>query len=333
MRVKFNKYERVAGLFVLGAVAGTIVIAIGVAVKRGWLEAKREFVTSIQSAEGIRSGTAVLMQGLRIGEVRSVELVSRQQVRVNFVVGEAYWDKVREDSVVRVMRPFIIGDKVLDLGVGSVERQVLLAGAEIKSEASTDLMELLNGRTLGPFVEITGKVAENLKIVAEAFLDPERSRAVIRMFDELSPLLRNANRLTGEANRILVGVNKKDQLITTINNLAKMTEEMSKLLPLVAKDSPEMLQHLSKIAKNTAVLTEELSKAVPEMQKIAPELPRASRRAIEALDETVVTLKALQKSFLLRGSAREVREEEAAKNTPTTRDSESATQERRPAGD
>jgi hypothetical protein len=32
---------------------------------------------------------------------------------------------------------------------------------------------------------------------------------------------------------------------------------------------------------------------------------------LEALDETVVTLKALQKSFLLRGSAAEVREEEA----------------------
>ncbi|HRK08689.1 MAG TPA: MlaD family protein [Pseudobdellovibrionaceae bacterium] len=332
MRVKFNKYERVAGLFVLGAVAGTIVIAIGVAVKRGWLEAKREFVTSIQSAEGVRPGTAVLMQGLRIGEVRQVELVSSQQVRVNFVVGEAYWDKVREDSVVRVMRPFIIGDKVLDLGVGSSEREVLLAGAQIKSEVSTDLMELLNGRTVGPFVEIAGKMAENLKIVAEAFLDPERSRAMIRMFDELSPLLRNANRLTGEANRILAGVNKQDQLIITINNLAKMTEEMSKLLPMVAKDSPEMLQHLSKIAKNTAVLTEELSKAVPEMQKIAPELPRASRRAIEALDETVVTLKALQKSFLLRGSAREVREEEAAKNS-APRDSDAATQERRPAGD
>jgi phospholipid/cholesterol/gamma-HCH transport system substrate-binding protein len=269
---------------------------------------------------------------LRIGEVRKVKLVSSQQVRVNFVVGEAYWDKVREDSVVRVMRPFIIGDKVLDLGVGSAERDVLLAGAQIKSEVSTDLMELLNGRTVGPFVEIAGKMAENLKIVAEAFLDPGRSRAMIRMFDELSPLLRNANRLTSEANRILAGVNKQDQLIITINNLAKMTEEMSKLLPMVAKDSPEMLQHLSKIAKNTAVLTEELSKAVPEMQKIAPELPRASRRAIEALDETVVTLKALQKSFLLRGSAREVREEEAAKNSAPL-DSDAATQERRPAGD
>jgi phospholipid/cholesterol/gamma-HCH transport system substrate-binding protein len=47
------------------------------------------------------------------------------------------------------------------------------------------------------------------------------------------------------------------------------------------------------------------------MQELGPEIPRATRRAMEALDETVVTLKALQKSFILKGSAKEVRDEEA----------------------
>jgi phospholipid/cholesterol/gamma-HCH transport system substrate-binding protein len=72
-----------------------------------------------------------------------------------------------------------------------------------------------------------------------------------------------------------------------------------------------MLGHLGKIARNMAILTDELQRTLPAMQKIAPEIPRASERAIEALDETVVTLKALQKTFLLRSNALEVREEEA----------------------
>ncbi len=72
-----------------------------------------------------------------------------------------------------------------------------------------------------------------------------------------------------------------------------------------------MLGHLSKIAKNMAILTDEVQKTLPMMQKLAPEIPRASERALEALDQTVITLKALQKSFLLRGSVNEVREEEA----------------------
>ncbi|MDZ4084637.1 MAG: hypothetical protein U1E10_16975, partial [Bdellovibrionales bacterium] len=90
-----------------------------------------------------------------------------------------------------------------------------------------------------------------------------------------------------------------------------ITTEVHKAMPEVTKHSPEMLGHLSKIARNMSVLTDELQKTLPMMQKLAPEIPRASERALEALDETVVTLKALQKSFLLRGSAAEVREEEA----------------------
>jgi phospholipid/cholesterol/gamma-HCH transport system substrate-binding protein len=48
------------------------------------------------------------------------------------------------------------------------------------------------------------------------------------------------------------------------------------------------------------------------MHDVGPELPGASRRLLEALNETVVLLKAMQKSFLMRGNVREVREEEEA---------------------
>jgi phospholipid/cholesterol/gamma-HCH transport system substrate-binding protein len=73
-----------------------------------------------------------------------------------------------------------------------------------------------------------------------------------------------------------------------------------------------------------AILSTEMNKALPLLQQVAPEFPRTSRRAMEALDETVVTLKALQKSFILRGGAKEVREEEAARDRvpASTKDNE-----------
>ena len=47
------------------------------------------------------------------------------------------------------------------------------------------------------------------------------------------------------------------------------------------------------------------------VKDIEGDLPRAGRRIVEALDETVVVLKALQKSFILKSAAEEVREEES----------------------
>lgn len=315
-QIKFNRFERVAGLFVLSAIVGGMAMTIAIAIKQGLFDSKIELQTSILTADGVREGTVVSMQGLRIGQVTSVELISANEVHVKFKMKREYLDKVRSDSVVRVMRPFIIGEKVLDVSIGNRDSEQVKEFAKLESIPTTDVMDLLSGRTLGPYFELMGKMAENLKFVAESFLDPKRSQAMVKMFDEMSPLLKNASSLTKQANTMLSGMNKDQQLVTVVNNLVAITAEINRALPEVAKQSPEMLVHLSKIARNMAVLTDEVQKTLPVLQQVAPEIPRASARALEALDETVITLKALQKSFLLRGSVVEVKQEEAQKRLP-----------------
>jgi phospholipid/cholesterol/gamma-HCH transport system substrate-binding protein len=58
------------------------------------------------------------------------------------------------------------------------------------------------------------------------------------------------------------------------------------------------------------VLTEEFKVVLPALAAIAPELPQTSKRAVEALDEAVVLMKALQRSFFVKGNAEKVRKEE-----------------------
>jgi phospholipid/cholesterol/gamma-HCH transport system substrate-binding protein len=317
-KLKFNMYERVAGLFVLTAIAGVIVTAVGVAVQKGWFERKIGFGTTLKSADGVRIGTMVQIAGLRAGAVKEIELQSDNEVRVKFEVSEKFLRHVREDSLVRVVRPFIIGEKVLEVSVGSETLPIMAEHKMLKSEPSADLMDLLNGRNLGPHLEALGKMMENLRFVAEALLDPERSRAMIQMFDELRPTVKNLGTLSRETVAILQDVNKGKKLVRVMDNLANMTDVLNKALPAISQDAPELAADLKKISHNTAILTDELQKTIPLMQDIGPELPRVSRRAIEALDETVVTLKALQRSFVLRGNIQDVRDEEAREREPAS---------------
>lgn len=330
MKIKFNLYERVAGLFVLGAVAGGVAVTIGVAVKKGWFERKIHLSTELKNADGVREGTLVQMAGLRAGSVTSVELKASNEIHVTFEISEKFKDRVREDSVVRLVRPFIIGEKVLDISVGSNEFQVLAENASLKSEPTADIMDLVSGKTLGPYVETMGRMMESLKTVAEALLDPARAKSMVQMFDELQPLLRNGNTLITEVNSVVKQVNNKKQLIRIVNNLADTTDELHRALPAIVKESPQLASDLTKIAKNMAILTDEVQKTLPMMKEIGPELPRASRRAIEALDETVVTLKALQKSFLLRGSVKDVRDEEAAREPAEQKPEDKKLEDKKP---
>lgn len=316
MKVKFNIYERVAGLFVLAAIFGTLVMVVGFAVKRGWFEPKVAFKTVLPSADGLHMGTLVQISGLRAGQVDTIELKSNEEVLVTFEISRKYSHLLKSDSVVRVMRPFVIGEKVLDLSVGSETAQALEEGQTIAAGDNIDLLDVISGRKMGPYLQTLTKMMDNLKFVAEAFLDPKRSQSIVQIFDEMAPLVKNANSITKEVSGILKQVNKKNQLAQTIANLENITTELNKVVPQLTETAPELGHNLGKISNNLAVLTDEMNKVLPAFREVAPEFPRVSHRAIEALDETVITLKAMQKSFLLRGSVKDVKEEEARERQP-----------------
>jgi phospholipid/cholesterol/gamma-HCH transport system substrate-binding protein len=298
MKIRFNKYEKVAGLFVGIAIGAAALGLIGVAVKNGWFARKVKFATEIESADGVHAGTLVQIQGLRVGAVTSVELQANDRVRIEFEVFEKFANKIRTDSSVQMYRPFILSDKVLDVSVGSDGAEFLQAGQMLPTHSSSDIMDMLSGRKMGMILSSFDNLASSLKIVGEAFSNPKRTKDLVQMMDSLRPLVENVNKMSQE--------------------IIKITGVANKALPTFSKEVPDLGHQMALIVKNLNVLTTELQKLTPAIGVIAPELPRTSRRAVEALDEMVVLLKAMQRSFLLRGKVDEIREEEGRKPTNAT---------------
>jgi len=66
------------------------------------------------------------------------------------------------------------------------------------------------------------------------------------------------------------------------------------------------------INKYTVLLISiEMNKILPAISAVAPQLPEASQKSVEALKQAVIVLRAMQKSFLLRGAVKDVQEEDA----------------------
>lgn len=315
MKVRFNKFERVAGLFVVMAIFGCIASGVFVAIQKGWFERKIELKTTFDTAAGLNPGTQVQMSGLRVGSVESVELMSDTQVMVTFSVSQRHFSKIKKDSIARTIRPFLIGDKVLDVSVGGAGAEAVKPGETISAEPSTDLMDLLGGRQMGVALKEMGSLMTSMRTLFQAFSDPKRANAVVEVFDQLLPLVVNVNRMAVEMSTLGKTVNKKKQVQKILENLVTMTDTLNLAMPQLQEmmsASPHLAKDIASIVENMAQMTAEMNKVLPALAEVAPELPRASKRAIEAMDEAVVVLKAMQKSFLLKGSAAEVREEEAA---------------------
>ncbi len=310
MKIRFNKFEKVAGLFV-GIAAGSCVVGmIGIAVKNGWLASKVSYQTELESADGVHAGTTVQIAGLRVGSVTRVDLMTNDKVLVQFEVLEKFKSKVREDSHVIMFRPFILADKVFEVSVGSEGSKEIEPGTIIPMLASTDIMDLLSGKKMGTMLGSFDKLADSLKIVGESFADPKRTQALVKMLDRLSPLVENLNILSVDLVKITGAATKEKRIEVILGNLTKFSQELETVLPAFAREAPDVGRQLGQIVTNVNNLTMELQKLTPAIGVIAPELPRTSRRAVEALDEMVITLKAMQKSFLLSGKVDEVRKEE-----------------------
>lgn len=299
MKIRFNKFEKVAGLFVGLAILSCVVGMASIAIKQGWFSRKVKYQTELDSADGVHAGTVVQIAGLRVGQVIEVDLQSNDKVLVRFEVLEKFKAKVRGDSHVQMFRPFILADKVIEVSVGSDSEQELAVGSTIPMIATSDVMDLLSGKKMGSMMASFDKLAESVKIAGDAFANPERTHALVQMIDRLNPLVQNLNNMSVE--------------VVKLTNLANKN-----IIPSFSKEVPDFGKQMGQLVNNTNGLMTEFQKLTPAVSIIAPELPRTTKRAVEALDETVIVLKALQRSFLLRGNVEDIRKEEQRRpaNTP-----------------
>lgn len=310
MKVKFNLFERVAGIFVLGAVLGSIAMSVGVAIKKGWFEPKVVFKTIVKDAEGIRVGTPVKMAGLVVGEIDSIDFSDNHDIVVKFNVAKKFQNKIRQDSSINISRPFVIGEKALEIQMGSPDSKMAMAGEVLKSQESMDLLSFLSSDSLSQQLNSVSKVMESLQRLANDFFATERTTQMVQLFDKLVPLLDDVHRMALGVAMLTEDLNDKKMLKNSLKDINQLTRQMNTVLPVISENAPELSKNMSKMVSNLAKLTDDFSEMIPIIQKVAPKIPDASEKAIQALNETVITLKAMQKTFLLRSAVKEVADEE-----------------------
>jgi phospholipid/cholesterol/gamma-HCH transport system substrate-binding protein len=313
MKLKFNKYERAAGLFIILAFTGVIMTALSAAIKQGWFEPKVVFHIVLTDADGIHQGTIVQMAGLRVGAVESVDLESENKIRVSFYVLGKFQDKIRENSVIQLVRPFIIGERAIDISVGSQDLPMAVANSTLVARDSFDIMSFLSGKNMNDGLLKLGEVVESLQVLLNAFADKSRAESLVRVIDRLDPLMKNLDNMTLQLIKFSRQATDDESFHKLVKNLALTTQEMNKILPEMNKQNPEIAKDLASMMKSLAIVTNALG---PAVKGVEMELPGAGQRLVEALDESVIVLKAMQKSYFLQSSVKEVRSEEAKARLP-----------------
>jgi phospholipid/cholesterol/gamma-HCH transport system substrate-binding protein len=313
VKVKFNLFERVAGLFVLIAIGSSLAVTIGMGIKKGWFDPKIYLKTFVTSAEGIHAGTPVSFSGLRIGSVDSVDLKSAGEVEIHFKILKKFQNQIHSKSIVRVIRPFIIGEKALEIDASADGGVPIVEGQTLTAQNAPDFLEFLGGNKLGSYMESLSMTMQNMQKLAEAFLSDERSDKIIELFDQLFPLMEKMNSMAGEVSILSASLNDKKRLARVVEDFLKITTQMNKALPAAVETMPELTANILQLTKNMNQLTSDMKVIIPVIKEIAPDMPSTTKKLMTTLDETVLTFRAMQKTWMLNSNVKEVIAEEKKK--------------------
>lgn len=124
-----------------------------------------ELVAEFDDISGLVVGAPVRLAGLEVGTVGAISLpedLRERRSRVRLVVQSRFMPRIRADSEAFIESAGLLGDKVVNLSMGSPDAAPLAEGALLKTGQPTGFEALSGGlsRTVDSLVNITGAVED-----------------------------------------------------------------------------------------------------------------------------------------------------------------------------
>jgi phospholipid/cholesterol/gamma-HCH transport system substrate-binding protein len=154
------------GVFVLAGLAVFAGLVYMLGRGAGLFERQYRLVAGFAKTGGLIEGATVRLAGVPVGHVGAIRLPDPggAVVQVELLIARRVQDRIRADSVARIETLGLLGDKIIDISLGSARAAVLPEGAELRTEEPLDTARLTQQGTelLRNLVELSSDLREAL---------------------------------------------------------------------------------------------------------------------------------------------------------------------------
>jgi phospholipid/cholesterol/gamma-HCH transport system substrate-binding protein len=185
-----RRLSLVVGIFVVMAVlvGGTALLTLGG--RAGFLQPRYRLVTYFENVQGLVTGAPVRLVGKDAGTVEFITFAPIEgevpPVRVVVQIDAAVQDRIRSDSVASIGTIGLLGDKYVEISMGTVDGRILREGEVLPSVSPVDLSEAAVRGTQA--IDNIAILAENVNRVVEDFgqsMEGERIAEIVAAVAEL----------------------------------------------------------------------------------------------------------------------------------------------------
>jgi phospholipid/cholesterol/gamma-HCH transport system substrate-binding protein len=154
------------GAFVLAALTIFVGLVYFLGRQGGLFERQYRLVTAFSRIGGLIEGASVRLAGVPVGRVTAIRLSEsgEAKVQVELTIVRRAQPRIRADSVARIETLGILGDKIVEVSLGSPGQPVLSVGAGLAAEDPLDTDRLTRQGTdlLRNLVEVTAELRGTL---------------------------------------------------------------------------------------------------------------------------------------------------------------------------
>ena len=182
------------GLFVLIALATFLGMIYALGARARLFEARYTIHADFTEVGGLAEGATVRLAGVQIGRVSAVQLPSQPggKVRVDLNISRQYSDRIRKNSVARIDTQGLLGDKIVEITVGTAGAPIVTPGDILAARDPVDLGQVLTQGT--ETVKNVADLTQNLGKMAQSFNES-------KIMDDISASTGSARRVAEQLER------------------------------------------------------------------------------------------------------------------------------------
>jgi phospholipid/cholesterol/gamma-HCH transport system substrate-binding protein len=189
------------GVFVLIGLAAFLGMIYALGARARLFEARYTIHAEFNEVGGLVEGATVRLAGVQIGRVTGVRLPPEPggRVRVDLTIGRQFANRVRKDSVARLETQGLLGDKIVELSVGTVAAAAVKSGDIIDSQESQDI-----GRVMAQ----SGQVVKSVSALAESLRETAQKLNQSGLIEEAVATVASAHKVTDQVGRVVAEVER-----------------------------------------------------------------------------------------------------------------------------
>ena len=278
-----------AGLFVaVGlAVAGVVVFFIGR--ESNLFQRQVIFRAYFQSVDGLSDQSPVWIGGLKVGRVNSVsfsEDLSDSRLQVEFQVASVYAGRVRADSVARRTSMGVLGDKAVDISLGSADQPPIEPGGVVKSATGGDLSKLMSSASR--VMENSVEISESLKDAVKTYANPDLSKDLARSVASLRNIIEEVEKGNGALHALIYDPRMGQEVSTLLSNASGAAKRLDGALGHVEALLGEVRRgdgtaHALIYGQDGAVAMRELGEAAGQLAGLLEDAKKSPNGAVHQL--------------------------------------------------